>query len=34
MLPFRRILITTDFSETSFEALPVAVEIASHYDAE
>jgi len=34
MLPFRRILITTDFSETSLEALPVAVEIASHFDAE
>jgi len=34
MLPFRRILATTDFSETSLEALPVAVEIASHFDAE
>jgi nucleotide-binding universal stress UspA family protein len=34
MLPFRRILVTTDFSETSLEALPVAVEIASHFDAE
>jgi len=34
MLPFRRILITTDFSETSLQALPVAVEIASHFDAE
>ena len=34
MLPFRRILMTTDFSETSLEALPVAVEIASHFDAE
>lgn len=34
MLPFRRILVTTDFSEISLEALPVAVEIASHFDAE
>ena len=34
MLPFRRILITTDFSETSLEALPVAVEIAAHFSAE
>ena len=34
MLPFRRILVTTDFSETSLEALPVAVEIAAHFDAE
>jgi nucleotide-binding universal stress UspA family protein len=34
MLPFRRILVTTDFSETSLEALPVAVEIASHFQAE
>jgi universal stress protein A len=34
MLPFRRILITTDFSDTSLEALPIAVEIASHFDAE
>jgi nucleotide-binding universal stress UspA family protein len=34
MLPFRRILVTTDFSETSLEALPVAVEIASYFDAE
>jgi nucleotide-binding universal stress UspA family protein len=34
MLPFRRILMTTDFSETSLEAFPVAVEIASHFDAE
>ena len=34
MLPFRRILVTTDFSETSLEALPVAIEIASHFDAE
>jgi nucleotide-binding universal stress UspA family protein len=34
MLPFRRILVTTDFSEISLEALPVAVEIASHFSAE
>jgi len=34
MLPFRRILVTTDFSDTSLEALPVAVEIASHFEAE
>jgi nucleotide-binding universal stress UspA family protein len=34
MLPFRRILVTTDFSDTSLQALPVAVEIASHFDAE
>jgi nucleotide-binding universal stress UspA family protein len=34
MLPFRRILVTTDFSETSLGALPVAAELASHFDAE
>ncbi len=34
MLPFRRVLVTTDFSETSLEALPIAAEIASHFDAE
>jgi len=34
MLPFRRILVTTDFSEISLEALPVAVEIASHFNAD
>jgi len=34
MLPFRRILVTTDFSDTSLEALPIAVEIASYFDAE
>ena len=34
MLPFRRILVTTDFSEISLEALPVAVEFASHFKAE
>ena len=34
MLPFRRILVTTDFSDTSLEALPIAVEIASHFNAD
>src|SRR5512140_3069949 len=34
MLPFRRVLVTTDFSDTSLAALPVAVEIATHFDAE
>jgi nucleotide-binding universal stress UspA family protein len=34
MLPFRRVLVTTDFSEISLEALPVAVEIAAHFNAE
>ena len=34
MLPFRRILITTDFSATSLEAIPIAVELASHFNAE
>ena len=34
MLPFRRILVTTDFSEISLEALPGAVELASHFKAE
>jgi len=34
MLPFRRILVTTDFSETSLGAFPVAVEIATHFQAE
>ena len=34
MLPFRRLLVTTDFSEISLEALPVAVEIAAHFSAE
>ena len=34
MLPFRRILIPTDFSETSLEALPIAAELASHFGAE
>lgn len=34
MLPFKRILVTTDFSDTSLEAFPVASEFASHFDAE
>ena len=34
MLPFRRILVTTDFSDTSLEAFPAAAEIASYFDAE
>ena len=34
MLPFRRVLVPTDFSEISLEALPVAVEIAAHFNAE
>jgi len=34
MLPFRRILVTTDFSDTSLDAMPSAVEIAKHFDAE
>jgi nucleotide-binding universal stress UspA family protein len=34
MLPFRRILVATDFSDTSLEAFPIASEIASHFDAE
>ena len=34
MLPFRRILVTTDFSDTSIGALPLAVEVAKHFDAE
>ena len=34
MFPFKRILATTDFSDTSAEALPTAVCMASHFDAE
>jgi universal stress protein A len=34
MLPFRRILVTTDFSDVSLTAFPVAAEIASHFDSE
>lgn len=34
MLPFKRILVTTDFSESSLVAVPVASELARHFDAE
>jgi nucleotide-binding universal stress UspA family protein len=34
MFPFRRILVTTDFSASSLEALPIAAEMASHFNAE
>lgn len=34
MIPFRRILTTTDFSDTSLGALPIAAEMASHFGAE
>jgi ribonuclease P protein component len=34
MFPFQRILVTTDFSAGSLEAFPVAVAMASHFDAE
>lgn len=34
MLPFRRILVTTDFSDTSLTAFPVAAEVAKHFDGE
>ena len=34
MFPFRRILVTTDFSATSLEAFPIAAEMASHVNAE
>jgi nucleotide-binding universal stress UspA family protein len=33
MLPFRKVLVTTDFSSTSLEAVPVAAELASHFGA-
>jgi len=33
MLPFRKVLATTDFSETSLEAVPAAAEIAGHFGA-
>ena len=33
MLPFRKVLVTTDFSETSLEAVPVAAELAGHFGA-
>jgi nucleotide-binding universal stress UspA family protein len=34
MLPFRRILVTTDFSTSSLTAVPAAAELASHFEAE
>jgi universal stress protein A len=34
MLPIRKILTTTDFSDASYEALDRAVELACHFDAE
>ena len=34
MLPFRRILVTTDFSDTSLEAIPLAVELVAHFSGE
>jgi len=34
MLPFRRTLVTTDFSDTSLTAFPVAAEIAAHFNGE
>lgn len=34
MLPFRRILVTTDFSDTSLAAFPIAAELASHFGGE
>ena len=34
MLPFRRVLVTTDFSDTSLEAFTLAVELAAHFSAE
>ena len=34
MLPFRKILATTDFSEASLAAIPAAAELAKHFDAE
>jgi universal stress protein A len=34
MLPFKKILCPTDFSEPSYEALKVANELASHFSAE
>src|SRR3974377_1597931 len=34
MLPFKRILVTTDFSEASLSAVPAAAELAAHFDAE
>jgi universal stress protein A len=34
MLPFRRVLVTTDFSETSLDAIPLAVELVAHFSGE
>jgi len=34
MLPLKKILAPTDFSEPSYEALEHAIELASHFDAE
>jgi nucleotide-binding universal stress UspA family protein len=34
MLPFRRILVTTDFSTSSLTAVPAAAELASHFKAD
>jgi nucleotide-binding universal stress UspA family protein len=34
MLPFKKILAPTDFSEPSYAALEHAIELASHFDAE
>ena len=34
MLPFKRILVTTDFSASSVVAVPAAAELASHFGAE
>jgi universal stress protein A len=33
MLPFRKVLVTTDFSETSMDAVPLAAEMAAHFGA-
>jgi len=34
MLPFKRILVSTDFSDASIAAIPAAAVLASHFDAE
>lgn len=31
MLPFKKILTTTDFSQTSLDAIPMAAELATHF---
>lgn len=33
MLPFKKILTTTDFSQTSLDAIPMAAELATHFEA-